>query len=263
MNQPIPSSKNDQNGFQFLVNTVRTLRDPDGCPWDAEQTHQSLRPNLLEEAYEMLEAIENADTNALEEELGDVMIQIVFHADIARRNGDFDASTPSAAKVAEKADPAPSPRVRRRRETRIWRRRSRSDGSASNARKPVASDPSSHQIPKALPRARAISRVATPNHARRIANRKSTRIKPQIFPERLSRRIRRSTRNPRRPIPRCKPSAPFRTQGVDARNCAAEKSTPALRNRVLRAEELAEGTALAELDEPEPATVSGNSRANP
>ena len=81
------SSENQKDGFRFLVDTVRTLRDPGGCPWDAEQTHQSLRPNLLEEAYEMLEAIEDADANALEEELGDVLIQIVFHAYIARRNG--------------------------------------------------------------------------------------------------------------------------------------------------------------------------------
>ena len=101
MSKQIPSAKNDQTGFQFLVETVRTLRDPGGCPWDAEQTHQSLRPNLLEEAYETLEAIGDADADALEEELGDVMVQIIFHADIARRNGDFDADS-LCRKVAEK-----------------------------------------------------------------------------------------------------------------------------------------------------------------
>ena len=87
--------------FQHLVDTVRRLRDPDGCPWDSEQTHLSLRPNLLEEAYETLEALESNDSAAIEEELGDLLIQIVFHADIARRNGDFDAGS-VCRKVSEK-----------------------------------------------------------------------------------------------------------------------------------------------------------------
>ncbi len=87
--------------YQRLVETVRTLRDPGGCPWDGEQTHQSLRPNLLEEAYETLDAIEKGDAEGLEEELGDLLIQVVFHADIARRAGDFDADS-VCQKVAEK-----------------------------------------------------------------------------------------------------------------------------------------------------------------
>ena len=86
----------DQQGisdcaYHRLVETVRTLRGPGGCPWDAEQTHSSLRPNMLEECYEALEAMDNGDAAALKEELGDLLIQIVFHADIAERNGEFGA----------------------------------------------------------------------------------------------------------------------------------------------------------------------------
>ena len=80
-----------------LVETVRQLRDPDGCPWDVEQTHVSLRANLLEECYETLEALDSGDPAALKEELGDLLVQVVFHADIARRSGEFDADDVCAA----------------------------------------------------------------------------------------------------------------------------------------------------------------------
>ena len=80
-----------------LVETVRQLRDPDGCPWDVEQTHVSLRANLLEECFETLEALDAGDAAALKEELGDLLIQVVFHADIARRSGAFDAYEVCAA----------------------------------------------------------------------------------------------------------------------------------------------------------------------
>ncbi len=69
-----------------LIEAVRVmdrLRSPGGCPWDAEQTHSSLAPYLLEEAYETLEAIENADLAALREELGDLLLQVLFHARLA------------------------------------------------------------------------------------------------------------------------------------------------------------------------------------
>ena len=79
--------------FAELAATVELLRNPGGCPWDAEQTHVSLRPNLLEETYETLEAIDSGDPKSLEEELGDIMIQILFHADIARREDNFDAAS--------------------------------------------------------------------------------------------------------------------------------------------------------------------------
>lgn len=65
------------------VRIMDRLRSPGGCPWDAEQTHQSLAPYLLEEAYETLEAIETADPAALREELGDLLLQVLFHARLA------------------------------------------------------------------------------------------------------------------------------------------------------------------------------------
>ena len=75
--------------FDTLVGLVAGLRGPGGCPWDAEQTHQSLKRHLLEEAYEALEAIDAGDPPALAGELGDLLLQIAFHADIAAGNGDF------------------------------------------------------------------------------------------------------------------------------------------------------------------------------
>ncbi|MCF8023935.1 MAG: nucleoside triphosphate pyrophosphohydrolase [Desulfobacteraceae bacterium] len=75
-----------------LMQIVETLRAPGGCPWDAEQDHKSLIPGLLEEAYELAEAIENEDSRAMEEELGDVLLQVVFHSVIAREDGDFSIS---------------------------------------------------------------------------------------------------------------------------------------------------------------------------
>ena len=69
---------------------VAHLRAPDGCPWDREQTHLSLRSHLLEEAYETIDAIDNEDSSALEEELGDLLLQIVLHAQIASEEGDFN-----------------------------------------------------------------------------------------------------------------------------------------------------------------------------
>ena len=77
------------NGFEGLLNIVRRLRAPDGCPWDKEQTHQSLRENLLSEAYEVLEALDEADSAKLSEELGDLLLQIVLHAQIAKDSGEF------------------------------------------------------------------------------------------------------------------------------------------------------------------------------
>jgi tetrapyrrole methylase family protein/MazG family protein len=68
---------------------MRRLRGPGGCPWDAEQTHESLKRYLLEESYEVIEAIDNNDPLHLKEELGDLMLQPIFHAAIAEENGEF------------------------------------------------------------------------------------------------------------------------------------------------------------------------------
>lgn len=66
------------------------LRSPRGCPWDRKQTHRSLRPMILEEVYELLEAIDEGDDHALKEELGDVLLHVLFHAQLARERKAFD-----------------------------------------------------------------------------------------------------------------------------------------------------------------------------
>ena len=73
-----------------LKNVISALRGPGGCPWDAEQTHQSIRRNFLEEAYEAVEAIDEDDASHLCEELGDVLMQVVFHSDIENDAGRFN-----------------------------------------------------------------------------------------------------------------------------------------------------------------------------
>ena len=79
-------------GFAELVAIMARLRGPEGCPWDREQDHRSLRPHLLEETYEVLEAIDAGDAEALRQELGDVLLQVVFHAQLAAEAGEFDLS---------------------------------------------------------------------------------------------------------------------------------------------------------------------------
>lgn len=76
--------------IQDFILTVARLRAPDGCPWDRKQDHKSLARYLLEESYEVLEAIHESDAAMLKEELGDLLLQIVLHAQIASENGDFD-----------------------------------------------------------------------------------------------------------------------------------------------------------------------------
>lgn len=76
--------------FERLVALQSRLRAPGGCPWDREQTHQSLRPFLLEETYEVLDALESGDPEKLASELGDLLLQVVFHAELARESGKFD-----------------------------------------------------------------------------------------------------------------------------------------------------------------------------
>ena len=85
---PIPDERIGE--FQSLIDIVARLRGPGGCPWDAEQTHESLKRNLLEECYETLEAIDDGEPAELAEELGDILVQVAFHADIARDAGEFD-----------------------------------------------------------------------------------------------------------------------------------------------------------------------------
>lgn len=80
----------DQYSVKDLEEIVALLRGPGGCPWDAEQTHESSRRDFLEEAYEVAEAIDQGDSDHLKEELGDVLLQVVFHAQMEREAGRFD-----------------------------------------------------------------------------------------------------------------------------------------------------------------------------
>lgn len=73
-----------------LIDVIAKLRAPDGCQWDREQTHKSLRPNMLEEAYEAVDAMDSGDMKHLKEELGDVLLQVVLHAQIASEEGAFN-----------------------------------------------------------------------------------------------------------------------------------------------------------------------------
>ena len=88
-------------GIESLFDVVARLRAPDGCPWDREQTHESLRPYLLEETYELLEAIDAGDDAKMKEELGDVLLQVAMHAEIAAQEGRFTAADVSEAAAAK------------------------------------------------------------------------------------------------------------------------------------------------------------------
>jgi len=88
-------------GIESLFDVVARLRAPGGCPWDREQTHESLRPYLLEETYELLEAIDAKDDAKMKEELGDVLLQVAMHAEIAAEEGRFSAVDVSEAAAAK------------------------------------------------------------------------------------------------------------------------------------------------------------------
>jgi tetrapyrrole methylase family protein/MazG family protein len=79
--------------FSDLVEIMNILRSPNGCPWDIEQTHQSLKKYLLEETYEVMECIDMSSPDALCEELGDLLLQVIFHSQIASENKQFDINT--------------------------------------------------------------------------------------------------------------------------------------------------------------------------
>ncbi len=91
MQDPTPTSRpTTGEAFEQLVSILARLRAPDGCPWDREQTHETLRTHLIEEAYETLDAIERGHDNDLKEELGDLLMQPLFHAQIAGEEARFD-----------------------------------------------------------------------------------------------------------------------------------------------------------------------------
>lgn len=86
----IPKDLNNKKDFYDFMNIIETLRGENGCPWDREQTHESIKNNLLEEAYEVVEAIDEDDIDSLIEELGDVLLHVVFHATIGKEDGYFN-----------------------------------------------------------------------------------------------------------------------------------------------------------------------------
>lgn len=81
---------NNNNNLQNLIDIINTLRSPGGCQWDREQTHTSLKQNFIEETYEALDAIDEDDMKSLQEELGDVLLQVVLHSQIAKEEGHFN-----------------------------------------------------------------------------------------------------------------------------------------------------------------------------
>lgn len=83
-------NKPNQRAFKKLIDLMTKLRGKDGCPWDRSQTHNSLLPYLIEEAYEVVEAVQSRKNEKLKEELGDLLLQIVFHSQIAEEKGKFD-----------------------------------------------------------------------------------------------------------------------------------------------------------------------------
>jgi tetrapyrrole methylase family protein / MazG family protein len=85
-------SKSPADAFAELVRIMARLRAPGGCPWDREQTHETIKPYLIEEAYEVIEAIDSGDAEELKKELGDLLLQVVFHAQMAEEAGRFDVA---------------------------------------------------------------------------------------------------------------------------------------------------------------------------
>ena len=82
--------KKENYNFEDLKEIMRILRSENGCPWDKEQTHESIRNNFIEEVYEAVEAIDDNNPELLKEELGDVLLQVVFHAQLSSEAGEFD-----------------------------------------------------------------------------------------------------------------------------------------------------------------------------
>ncbi|MGL5244352.1 MAG: nucleoside triphosphate pyrophosphohydrolase, partial [Sarcina sp.] len=88
----IPKDLNNKKDFYDFVSIIEALRGENGCPWDKEQTHETLKKAMIEEAYEVIDAIDLQDESALIEELGDVLLQVVFHSIIGKEDGYFDIS---------------------------------------------------------------------------------------------------------------------------------------------------------------------------
>ncbi len=97
---PVPSSEEGRRLLD-LVKVMARLRGPDGCPWDREQTHETLARHLLEESHELLEAIDRGDSDATRDELGDLLLQVVFHAQMAAEDERWDVDDVARGLVAK------------------------------------------------------------------------------------------------------------------------------------------------------------------
>jgi len=91
-----PPAQNPGPAFAKLAAVMARLRAPGGCPWDREQTHSTLRTYLIEEVYEVLDALDSRDDSKFAEELGDLLLQVLFHAQIAAEDRRFSITTSSA-----------------------------------------------------------------------------------------------------------------------------------------------------------------------
>ena len=80
----------DTTKFESLVWIIEMLRSDKGCPWDRKQTHESLKKNLLEETYEVMEALDSNDPKEVNTELGDLLMQVVMHAQLGKEDGEYD-----------------------------------------------------------------------------------------------------------------------------------------------------------------------------
>ena len=85
-------TEDEKYTFEDLCEILKILRAPGGCPWDREQTHQSIKHNVVEEAYELVEAIDGGDGKKIADESGDMLLQVVFHAEIGAGSGEYDIS---------------------------------------------------------------------------------------------------------------------------------------------------------------------------
>ena len=134
MTQPIDTEAATE-AFLRLIETIKTLKNPGGCAWDAKQSPQSLRRYFMEEVCEVLEALDNEDAGRLEEELGDIMIHVLFQTDIAERSGEFSFAASPTARLKSSVAVTPTYLVTSKTELP---KRSRPVGKRSNARNPNA-----------------------------------------------------------------------------------------------------------------------------
>lgn len=134
--------------FDELVRIMVRLRQKGGCPWDREQTHESLKPYLIEEAYEVMEAMDQEDDEAFVEELGDLLLQVIFHARIAEERGRFDIGDVLVAHVEKlkRRHPHVFGEVSVQGTDEVWANWERIKGEENQKRTSVLSG-----IPKALP----------------------------------------------------------------------------------------------------------------